>query len=189
MQSRHQRHDRDQQHERTTPLAVLADVARTHPCTARPGCRHEPNPQYTEPKESLLEPQPPVPDPIQAGPPVAELPGPTPAQDREALRTGRLDEIDAPDDLTLVVSEIVTNAHPSGRPPVRMRVWAGRGGSWSRSTTAVPARRTRSPGCCRSAATTRRPGWGCGSRPRPVITRASTGRRTAFTVRLTQRAP
>ncbi|MET7403641.1 anti-sigma factor RsbA family regulatory protein [Dactylosporangium sp. NPDC005572] len=116
--------------ERTTPPAVLADVARTHPRTARPDGRHEPNPQYTRPEEFLLEHRPPVADPIQAGPPVAELVGPTPAEAREAVRTGTpddFDELDDLDDLALAVSEIVTNAHLYGRPPVRMRVWAGAG--------------------------------------------------------------
>ncbi|WP_238014408.1 anti-sigma factor RsbA family regulatory protein [Dactylosporangium sp. AC04546] len=110
--------------ERTTAPAVLADVARTHPRTARPDGRHEPNPQYTEPTEFLLERRPPVADPIQAGPPVAELVGPTPAEAREAVRARRLGDLD---DLALAVSEVVTNAHMYGRAPVRMRIWAGAG--------------------------------------------------------------
>ncbi|GGM48273.1 anti-sigma factor RsbA family regulatory protein [Dactylosporangium sucinum] len=112
--------------ERTTPVAVLADVDRTHPRTARPHGRHEPNPQYTEPELFLLENRPLVADPIQQGPPVVDLAGPTSAEAREAVRAAELDAARR-EDLALAVSEIVTNAGMHGRPPVRMRVWAGPG--------------------------------------------------------------
>ncbi len=115
--------------ERTTPPAVLADVDRTHPRTARPGDRHEPNPAYTPPEEFLLENRPVVTDPIQHGAPAAELLDPSPAQARDAVRAA--DDGGTPagqvKELMLAVSEAVSNAHVHGQPPVRMRVWTGDG--------------------------------------------------------------
>lgn len=115
--------------ERTTPAAVLADVARTHPHTVRPHGRHEPNPQYSHPDAFLLENRAAVADPVQQPPPVAELLDPSPAEARAAVRAaddGRLPATDV-EDLVLAVSEIVTNAYRYGRPPARMRVWRGAG--------------------------------------------------------------
>ncbi|MDG6106332.1 sensor histidine kinase [Dactylosporangium aurantiacum] len=115
--------------ERVTPPAVLADVDRTHPRTARPRDRHEPNAGYTPPEEFLLENRPYVTDPIQHGAPAAELLDPSPTRAREAvlaaeggaLPAGRIEE------LLLAVTEVVSNARVHGQPPVRMRIWTGEG--------------------------------------------------------------
>ncbi|MGI5183207.1 anti-sigma factor RsbA family regulatory protein [Dactylosporangium sp. CA-152071] len=118
--------------ERTTPPAVLADVARTHPRTALPHDRHVPSPQYVSPEEFLLQDRPAVTDPIEHAPPVADLLDPRPLEARVAVRTAAASAGDGlagrpVDELVLSVSEIVTNAYVHGLPPVRMRIWAGRG--------------------------------------------------------------
>jgi anti-sigma regulatory factor (Ser/Thr protein kinase) len=112
---------------RTTSPAVLADVVRTHPRTARPHDRHLPNDAYAEPEEFLSENRPLTPDPIEDTPPAADLRNPTPAEARQAVRDadrGRL-PADHVEDLIVAVSEMVTNAHKYGRPPVRMLLWSG----------------------------------------------------------------
>ncbi|BCJ48887.1 hypothetical protein Asp14428_03620 [Actinoplanes sp. NBRC 14428] len=112
---------------RTTPPGVLADVARTHPRFALPGGGHRVSPAYTEPRTYLSEPRPPVPDPLQAGPPTVTLAGPTPGEARRAIHAadrGRLPAAEV-DDLVVAVSETVTNAVRYGRDPVSLRVWGG----------------------------------------------------------------
>ncbi|MGK5442464.1 anti-sigma factor RsbA family regulatory protein [Micromonospora sp. URMC 105] len=112
---------------RSTPAAMLADVARTHPRTAMPDGRHVPNEGYTAPEAYLRENRPMVPDPLQADAPAVELRDPTPAQTREVVHEaghGRL-KADDVEDLAVAVSEVVTNALRHGRPPVRFRLWAG----------------------------------------------------------------
>lgn len=112
---------------RITPAVVLEDVARTHPRFAVPGGGRVPSPSYVEPDAFLGEPRPPVPDPLQAGPPVVELVDPTPFQARRAVHDvdrGQLPRIDV-DYLVVAVSETVTNALRYGRPPVVLRAWAG----------------------------------------------------------------
>ncbi|MGI5245926.1 anti-sigma factor RsbA family regulatory protein [Dactylosporangium sp. CA-139066] len=113
--------------ERVTPPNVLAEVARTHPRTARPHGRHELNPQYAPPEQFLLENRPPVPDPIMLDAPVAELLDPSPVQARDAVRAakdGRVPELEV-ENLVLAVSEVVANARVYGRPVARMRLWTG----------------------------------------------------------------
>ncbi|MEV4639731.1 sensor histidine kinase [Actinoplanes sp. NPDC049548] len=112
---------------RITPGEVLADVARTHPRYAVGGGRHVDSPGYVEPRLYLSENRPPVPDPLQDGPPTVSLTGPTPAEARRAVHAadrGRLPAAHV-DDLVVAVSETVTNASRYGRPPVHLRVWAG----------------------------------------------------------------
>ncbi|WP_236718132.1 sensor histidine kinase [Actinoplanes sp. TFC3] len=104
---------------------VLRDVACTHPRFAEPGDRHVGNPAFAEPRVFLTQDRLPVPDPLQAGPPTAELSEPTPAQARHAVRAAdqglRPEDIS---DLVVAVSETVTNAARHGRSPVRLRVWS-----------------------------------------------------------------
>lgn len=111
---------------RGTPSSVLADVARTHPRTALASGGHELSASYVPPV-SFLSRWPSVPDdPVQTGPPLVTLVDPTPARARHAVR--RVDPGLAPDDveeLVIAVSEVVTNALLHGRPPVRVRFWAG----------------------------------------------------------------
>ncbi|MEU6072924.1 sensor histidine kinase [Micromonospora sp. NPDC047074] len=112
---------------RITPASVLADVARTHPRFATPDGRHLPSPTWTPPTEYLRENRPIVPDPVETQPPAVELTDPTAAEARAAVRKADQGQVPVDDveDLVVAVSEIVTNALRHGRPPVRLRVWAG----------------------------------------------------------------
>ncbi|GGQ74257.1 sensor histidine kinase [Couchioplanes azureus] len=112
---------------RVTPDAVLADVARTHPRFAVADGRHEDSDTYTDPRVYLSEHRPPVPDPLQQGPPTVTLESPTPAGARRAVHAADRGGVPAEDvdDLVVAVSETVTNALRYGRPPVRVRVWGG----------------------------------------------------------------
>ena len=59
-----------------------------------------------------------------------DLAGPSPAQARRAVATLAADaelDAEATSGLLLAVSEIVTNAHLHGRPPVRVRMWRTEG--------------------------------------------------------------
>ncbi|MEH1098060.1 sensor histidine kinase [Micromonospora sp. CPCC 205561] len=112
---------------RMTPARVLADVARTHPRFATPDGRHVPSATWTPPARYLRQHPPVVPDPLQSRPPVVELAEPTAAEARAAVHKADQGQVPADDveDLVVAVSEIVTNALRHGRPPVRLRVWAG----------------------------------------------------------------
>ncbi|SCG69043.1 anti-sigma factor RsbA family regulatory protein [Micromonospora halophytica] len=114
---------------RTTPPEILADVARTHPRTATADGRHLPNEAYTEPETYLREPRPVPPDPLQRGAALVELGDPTPAQARAAVHAVATAHLtaDEVEDLSVAVSEAVTNALRHGLPPVRFRLWAGGG--------------------------------------------------------------
>jgi anti-sigma regulatory factor (Ser/Thr protein kinase) len=112
---------------RRTPHAVLDDVARTHPRCLTPDGRHVPSATYTEPMTYLRENRPVPADPLQATPPHVELTDPTAAQARAAVYAADRGALpgDDVDDLVVAVSETVTNALRHGRPPVRLRLWAG----------------------------------------------------------------
>ncbi|MCC8244716.1 sensor histidine kinase [Saccharothrix luteola] len=109
---------------RTTPARVLADVVRTHPHVAGTDGSHLPNPRY---RSSWALP-PTGPTAFEAGRPLVELTDPTPAEARRAVTTAcvgtRLSH-DEVDDIVYAASEAVTNAQSHGRPPVRLRAWAG----------------------------------------------------------------
>ncbi|MEV8440371.1 sensor histidine kinase [Actinosynnema sp. NPDC051121] len=109
---------------RTTPARVLADVFRTHPRVAGTDGSHLPNPRY---RSAWALPSA-VPTAFEAGRPLVELTDPTPAEARRAVTTAcsgvRLTR-DEVDDIVYAASEAVTNAHAHGRPPVRLRAWAG----------------------------------------------------------------
>lgn len=112
---------------RTTPAGKLADVARTHPRTACPDGTHPPSPDYTDPVTYLSEPRPQQPDPLQDTVPFADLSSPSPSGARAAVGAagaGLLGDDDL-QDLTVAVSEAVTNAMVHGRAPYGMRVWRG----------------------------------------------------------------
>ena len=112
---------------RTTRADQLAEVARTHPRTARPDGTHPASAAYTDPVTYLSEPRPVTPDPVQAMPPYADLVAPTAAAARATVRaanTGMISEDDL-EDLVVAVSEAVSNATLHGRAPVGMRVWTG----------------------------------------------------------------
>ena len=110
---------------RTTPAAVLADVARTHPVFVSADGGRLPSRDYLDPRSYLSRPRPVLRDPLHHAAPVCELIDPSAARARQAVYDadpGRLGADDI-DDLVIAVSETVTNAMRHGRPPVRMRVW------------------------------------------------------------------
>jgi anti-sigma regulatory factor (Ser/Thr protein kinase) len=112
---------------RTAPETVLADVARVHPRIAHPAGRHENSPAYLDPVTFLSDRRPVPLDPVQRRAPLADLPDPSPAQARAAVRRAAHDGLadQDVDDLIIAVSETVTNAHRHGDGSVRMRIWAG----------------------------------------------------------------
>ncbi|MFI5844213.1 anti-sigma factor RsbA family regulatory protein [Catenuloplanes sp. NPDC051500] len=103
-----------------TPARVLDDVARTHPSAA--GRVPVPHPSYLPPASFLAAVRSRAGDPLPA--PHLELRAPSPAEARHAICTagGALGP-DALDDLSVSVSETVTNAHRHGTPPVTVRLW------------------------------------------------------------------
>jgi anti-sigma regulatory factor (Ser/Thr protein kinase) len=113
---------------RTTPADVLADVARTHPRSARPGDQHVPNPDYVGPDRFLGRRTPAAPDPLQLTTPAIDLKDPNAAETRAAIArlngTGILPRRKL-GDLQLAVTEVVTNGLIHGTPPVTVRCWAG----------------------------------------------------------------
>ena len=112
---------------RTTPEPMMHDVERTHPRTARADGSHPSNTAYTDPHAYLAESRPMAPDPVQAGPPYAEVINPPPMLARQAVREAarRVLTTAEEEDLVVAVSEAVTNALLHGRPPVEMRIWRG----------------------------------------------------------------
>jgi anti-sigma regulatory factor (Ser/Thr protein kinase) len=114
---------------RVTPAHVLADVARTHPHTARPGDRHLPSSDYVVPDQFLDTRTPAAPDPLQLTTPAIDLEDPTAAETRVAIarlnETGILSQRRL-SDLQLAVTEVVTNGLTHGTPPVTVRCWAGK---------------------------------------------------------------
>jgi anti-sigma regulatory factor (Ser/Thr protein kinase) len=106
---------------------MLADVGCTHPRTARPGDRHEPNETYVEPARFLSDWRPVPADPLQSDPPRVDLADPSPVDARQVVRDTAAGVLPAAalEDLVIAVSEVVTNAQRHGRPPARFRVWAG----------------------------------------------------------------
>ena len=112
---------------RTTTPDQLREVARTHPRTACPDGTHPLSPAYLDPVSYLSERRPAPADPVQAGPPFAELAAPSPAAARAVVRAAGhgLLGLDDLEDLLVAATEAVTNATVHGRAPVVMRVWTG----------------------------------------------------------------
>ncbi|GAA1852746.1 anti-sigma factor RsbA family regulatory protein [Asanoa iriomotensis] len=111
---------------RVAPSAVISDVLRTHPRSLHADGRHEPSATFAQPSSFLTAWPPVAVDPLEAGPPLITLVDPTAAGARHAVR---LVDPGLPGDdteeLVIAVSEVVTNALRHGRPPVRVRYWAG----------------------------------------------------------------
>jgi anti-sigma regulatory factor (Ser/Thr protein kinase) len=110
---------------RSTPAPILEDVLRTHPRTAFPDGRHELNHTYLDPVAYLVQPRPPVTDPVELTPPRIDLADPSPAEARQAVLAGvggSLTEQDT-EDLLVAVSETVSNALRHGAGPIRVRLW------------------------------------------------------------------
>ncbi|PPK65069.1 sensor histidine kinase [Actinokineospora auranticolor] len=111
---------------RTTPTAVLRDVAQTHSLVAAGGVQ-KPNPDYVEPPSFLGRPAPLVPHPLQRRPPTVELTDPTPGEARHVVSAACAGALPSGDlgDLVVSVSEIITNAIRHGSPPATLCLWAG----------------------------------------------------------------
>ncbi len=108
---------------RTAPAEVLADVARLHPHVATADGGHHPN-DRCEAAATFLDGRPGR-VPLGRAPDV-ERRGVTAREARaELTRLAAAADLPDPDleDLGLVVSEVVTNAHRHGRPPVDLRAW------------------------------------------------------------------
>src|SRR5690606_19164551 len=107
---------------------VLADAEQLHHRLALP-CRTLDVPRRTASPERLLARRPPRPaDPLEAEPPAIELVDPTVrtarARAQALARAAGAGERTA-DEVALAVSEVVSNAHLHGRPPVVVRGWVG----------------------------------------------------------------
>ncbi|HEX6355700.1 sensor histidine kinase [Actinophytocola sp.] len=111
---------------RTTAAHVLADVARTHPRTARPRDLHIPNADYVDPGRFLRRRVAFAPDPLELTPPTVDLKDPTTAETRAAI--AQLNDGILPPrklgDLQLAATEAVANGLTHGTPPVVVRCWA-----------------------------------------------------------------
>jgi anti-sigma regulatory factor (Ser/Thr protein kinase) len=108
---------------------VLDEAMRTHPHLATPDGAHVRNDRFEDPRSFLLSRPPPV-DPLEAGPPVAELIDPPPSDARHVVeRTARQASLEdeAVEGMRVAVSEAVTNASLHGRRPVLVQVWAAAG--------------------------------------------------------------
>lgn len=112
---------------RTTPDYVLDEVMRTHPHVATADGGHHANERYVDPAEFLAARGLAERDPIEATAPDVELTAPAPAAARgEVARLAEKAMLpsDATEGLLTATSEVVTNAHLHGRPPVLVRAWS-----------------------------------------------------------------
>ncbi|HLU99205.1 MAG TPA: anti-sigma factor RsbA family regulatory protein [Thermobifida alba] len=107
---------------------VLADAEQLHHRIALPGGTRV-VPRRTTSPEGVVARHPPRPaDPLEAEPPAIELVDPTVrtarARAQALARAAGAGERTA-DEVALAVSEVVSNAHLHGRPPVVVRGWVG----------------------------------------------------------------
>jgi anti-sigma regulatory factor (Ser/Thr protein kinase) len=108
----------------TASPAVLEVVERTHPRLLWPSGQRRPSERYQQ--VPVFKGLPPVPDPLEATTPMAELTGRPAADTRHALeQIGRGRIADATlTDLIIGASEAASNALRYGEPPVTVRIWA-----------------------------------------------------------------
>lgn len=115
---------------RTAPAEVVHDAERTHPFVTTGDGWHVRNELYQDPLAFMADRPPPAPDPLESSLPSLELASPNPAAARHAVAElfdvadGGAGEVG---DLTVAVSEVVTNAMVHGRPPVTLRAWVAPG--------------------------------------------------------------
>jgi anti-sigma regulatory factor (Ser/Thr protein kinase) len=111
---------------RTTPARVLTDVTRTHPHLVTADGERVANDRFEDPAAFLTRSPASGADPLEATPPMINLPHPTPADARRAVRAASqaslLDHAEVAD-MVYAVNEAVTNAIHHGRPPVHLRIW------------------------------------------------------------------
>jgi anti-sigma regulatory factor (Ser/Thr protein kinase) len=114
---------------RTAPDEVIADVLATHPHIAGAD-GHVANPRFVDPLAVVQGTLQAPPDPLQAELPAVVLRGASPPDARRAAQAAaiqaRLGQ-GPTEDLLLVVSELVSNAHLHGRPPLVVRMWVAAG--------------------------------------------------------------
>jgi anti-sigma regulatory factor (Ser/Thr protein kinase) len=111
---------------RTAPEDVLADVYATHPHVATLDGHHV-NAEFRDPAAVVVARRP---EPLPEGVPNDALLSPSAAEARRSAGAAGdaagLDRVRL-GDLVLIASELVTNAHAHGRPPVTMELWTGPG--------------------------------------------------------------
>ena len=120
---------------RTTPVAVLDEVARTHPRVAsighgHAGNGHTANTRFEEPAAFLGGRPPAGPDPIESAAPAAVVAAPSPRAARAAVAEVAASTglgADRVNGLVLALSEVVTNALVHGEAPVTVRAWPSEG--------------------------------------------------------------
>jgi anti-sigma regulatory factor (Ser/Thr protein kinase) len=120
---------------RSASSEVVHDVMCTHPHVARPGGEHRRNDAYVDPERFLAD-RARRPGAAGAGrvrsddaPPALRLEDPSPRRARHELHrlaAGVLSPA-ALGDLAVITSELVTNAHVHGGPPVTVEAWVGPG--------------------------------------------------------------
>jgi anti-sigma regulatory factor (Ser/Thr protein kinase) len=114
---------------RTLPDDVLDDLLATHPNVAH-GHDHRPNPGFVDPTRFHEQRPAASLDPLQADAPAAALVDPDPAEARAAAAAVAVDaglDVHHTEDLLVVASELVTNGHLHGSPPVTFEAWAAPG--------------------------------------------------------------
>jgi len=114
---------------RTLAEDVLGDLMATHPNVGH-GHDHRPNPGFVDPARFHEHRSAAALDPLQADPPAAVLVDPDPARARAAAASAAAAAgLDGPytEDLLVVASELVTNGHRHGAPPVTFEAWAAPG--------------------------------------------------------------
>lgn len=111
--------------QRDTPERVVTDVARTHPWISTGTRHHRRSDRYDDPVAVASSVPPASPDPVERGP-AHLLVDPTAAEARDAVAAAAYGIVGPvqTDDMMIAASEVVTNAHVHGRPPVHLQVWA-----------------------------------------------------------------
>lgn len=113
---------------RTTPVAVLDDVARTHRELLSVHADAVPNDRYLEPSQYLTARADAELDPLEQGSPQLVRRSPSLGEARAAVgalaRSVPLEE-ETVFGLVLAVNEAIVNAEAHGRPPAELRAWAG----------------------------------------------------------------
>ena len=114
---------------RTLTDDVLGDLMASHPHVAQ-GDDHHPNPGFVDPTRFHQHRPAASLDPLQADAPAAALVDPHPAQARAAAASAAAAaglDVHHTEDLLVVASELVTNGHRHGAPPVTFEAWAAPG--------------------------------------------------------------
>lgn len=112
---------------RTTDESVLHDVRRLHALLTDNNGKQQPNPSYVQPDAFLRDWSQGSADPLEAGAPQLHLADPQPSDGRRAVAALATTAGVASEGLVAAVSEVLSNAHVHGQPPVALRGWSSRG--------------------------------------------------------------